>query len=89
MLLAVDIGNTNIVFGGFVEDKLTFVARIATNATKPNASVSILPPTASQAPSAKGSKNVAVMGPEATPPASNAMAVYIGGTKKVIIKENT
>lgn len=34
MILAVDIGNTNIVLGGFVEDKLTFVARIATNATK-------------------------------------------------------
>ena len=34
MILAIDIGNTNIVLGGFVEDKLTFVARIATNATK-------------------------------------------------------
>ncbi len=34
MILVIDIGNTNIVFGGFVEDKLTFVARIATNATK-------------------------------------------------------
>ena len=34
MVLAVDIGNTNIVLGGFVEDKLSFVARIATNANK-------------------------------------------------------
>lgn len=34
MILAIDIGNTNIVIGGFTEDKLTFVARIATNATK-------------------------------------------------------
>ncbi len=34
MLLAIDIGNTNIVLGGFDGDKLTFVARIATNATK-------------------------------------------------------
>ena len=34
LVLAIDIGNTNIVIGGFVEDKLTFVARIATNASK-------------------------------------------------------
>lgn len=34
MILAIDIGNTNIVIGGFEDDKLTFVARIATNATK-------------------------------------------------------
>lgn len=34
MVLAIDIGNTNIVLGGFVDDKLTFVARIATNANK-------------------------------------------------------
>ena len=34
MVLTVDIGNTNIVLGGFVDDKLTFVARIATNANK-------------------------------------------------------
>jgi len=31
LILAVDIGNTNIVIGGFVEDELKFVARIATN----------------------------------------------------------
>ena len=34
MILALDIGNTNIVIGGFIDDELTFVARIATNATK-------------------------------------------------------
>ena len=34
MILAVDIGNTNIVLGGFVGEKLSFVARIATDATK-------------------------------------------------------
>ena len=34
MVLAIDIGNTNIVLGGFVEDRLEFVARIATNANK-------------------------------------------------------
>lgn len=32
MLLAVDIGNTNICLGGFVGGEITFVARIATNA---------------------------------------------------------
>ncbi len=34
MVLAIDIGNTNIVIGGFEGDKLSFVARIATNANK-------------------------------------------------------
>ncbi|MBR5505650.1 MAG: type III pantothenate kinase, partial [Clostridia bacterium] len=34
MLLTIDIGNTNIVLGGFDGDELTFVARIATNAVK-------------------------------------------------------
>lgn len=34
MVLAIDIGNTNIVIGGFVGDELSFVARIATDATK-------------------------------------------------------
>ncbi len=34
MVLTIDIGNTNIVLGGFVNDKLNFVARIATNANK-------------------------------------------------------
>ena len=48
---------------------------MATMATMPNASVTMLPPTAAQAPCASGSRKVAVMGPEATPPASNAMAV--------------
>ena len=34
MILAIDIGNTNIVLGGFVDDNLEFVARIATNPSK-------------------------------------------------------
>ncbi|MBQ7033189.1 MAG: type III pantothenate kinase [Clostridia bacterium] len=34
MILAIDIGNTNIVLGGFVEDTLSFVARIATDTKK-------------------------------------------------------
>ena len=34
MVLTIDIGNTNIVLGGFVGDELNFVARIATNANK-------------------------------------------------------
>lgn len=31
MILAIDIGNTNIVIGGFKDDNLEFVVRIATN----------------------------------------------------------
>ena len=34
MILTIDIGNTNIVIGGFIDDELTFVARLATNAFK-------------------------------------------------------
>lgn len=34
MVLAIDIGNTNIVIGGFEADELRFVARIATNVKK-------------------------------------------------------
>ena len=34
MVLTIDIGNTNIVIGGFDGDRLSFVARIATNANK-------------------------------------------------------
>lgn len=34
MVLAVDIGNTNIVFGGFLEDELSFVIRISTDASR-------------------------------------------------------
>ncbi len=34
MVLAIDIGNTNIAIGGFVGDGLTFVARINTDTTK-------------------------------------------------------
>lgn len=31
MIITIDIGNTNIVIGGFLKDKLTFVARISTS----------------------------------------------------------
>ena len=55
---------------------------IATIATMPNASMAMLPPTAEHTPIASGSRNVAVMGPLATPPESKAIAVNIGGTKK-------
>ncbi len=34
MILTIDIGNTNIVIGGFLGDTLEFVARIATNPSK-------------------------------------------------------
>lgn len=34
MILAVDIGNTNIVVGGFDDDKIAFVERISTDASK-------------------------------------------------------
>lgn len=33
MILAVDIGNTHVVFGGFIDDELVFTARIATDTT--------------------------------------------------------
>lgn len=33
MILALDIGNTNITMGGFFDDEIKFVARIATNAS--------------------------------------------------------
>lgn len=34
MILAIDIGNTNIVLGGFEEDALTFTARLSTDPAK-------------------------------------------------------
>ena len=34
MVLTLDVGNTNIVIGGFLNDKLTFVSRIATDTKK-------------------------------------------------------
>lgn len=34
MILAIDIGNTNIVIGGFEDDVLKFTARLATNPSK-------------------------------------------------------
>ncbi len=34
MILTIDVGNTNIVLGGFSENKLVFVSRISTNSHK-------------------------------------------------------
>ena len=34
MILALDVGNTNIVIGGFVDEKLAFVSRISTDSEK-------------------------------------------------------
>ena len=34
MILAIDIGNTNIALGGFTNDVLCFVARISTDVSK-------------------------------------------------------
>ena len=34
MILTFDIGNTNITFGGFEEEKLVFVANISTDIVK-------------------------------------------------------
>lgn len=34
MILTVDIGNTNIVLGGFLKDEIVFTARISTDASK-------------------------------------------------------
>ena len=52
---------------------------MATRATTPKASVTTLPPTAEQAPMAKGSRKVEVMGPLATPPESKAMPTNTAG----------
>ena len=58
---------------------------IATIATTPKASVIMFPPATLQAPIANGSRKVAVIGPEATPPESKAIAVKSFGTKKLKI----
>ena len=34
MILAVDIGNSNVVIGGFENDKIEFTARIATDVSR-------------------------------------------------------
>ena len=56
---------------------------IATIATIPNASVitASTPLTHAHTPVAKGRMKLDVSGPDATPPESNANAVYIPGTK--------
>jgi len=56
---------------------------MATMATTPKASVTRFPPAAAHAPNAKGSRNVAVIGPDATPPESKATDVNISGTTKL------
>ena len=48
---------------------------IATSATTPKASLNILPPVAPDAPIKNYSIKVAVIGPDATPPESKAIAV--------------
>ncbi len=37
MILTIDIGNTNIVLGGFDDEKLRFISRVSTNAKKTDA----------------------------------------------------
>ena len=56
---------------------------IATMAITPNASSTGFPPVAAEAPRVKERMKVEVMGPDATPPESNAMAVKSLGVKKV------
>ena len=56
---------------------------MATMATTPNASATTSPPSAVHAPIANGNRKVAVIGPEATPPESNAIDVNIGGTMNI------
>ena len=56
---------------------------MATMATNPKPCVAKSPPNAEHTPNAKGSKKLAVIAPEATPPESKAIAVNISGTKKV------
>ena len=58
---------------------------IATTATIPKADSSTESPPleATQAPIAMGRIKLDVRGPDATPPESNAIAVYSGGIKKL------
>ena len=59
---------------------------MATIETKPKASVITLLfnlPEASVMPIIRGNKKLAVIGPEVTPPESNAIPVNISGVKKV------
>ena len=41
MILTIDVGNTNIVLGGFCDDKLMFVARLSTDARKTDSEYAI------------------------------------------------
>ena len=49
-----------------------------------DSSARLSPPSAAHAPMASGLRNAAVIGPEATPPESNATPVNMSGTKYVI-----
>ena len=42
MILAFDIGNTNIVIGGFETDKAVFLTRVATDLNKTEAEYAVL-----------------------------------------------
>ena len=53
---------------------------MATMAMTPKASRTGFPPAALDAPSVNDNMNVDVIGPEATPPESNAIEEYIFGT---------
>ena len=63
---------------------------MATMATIPKASCIIFcsPCKTKHAPIANGNIKLDVNGPDATPPESNAIAVYIFGTKKASPKDN-
>lgn len=58
---------------------------MATSAMTPNASVTGFPPDTAEAPNVKDKINVDVIGPDATPPESKAMAVNNGGQKNINI----
>ena len=55
---------------------------MATSATTPKASVARFPPAAVHSPIVIGSRKAAVIGPEATPPESKAIAVNSFGHRK-------
>ena len=63
---------------------------IATIATTPNAKLITPPasPPAAQRPIVSGRMKLEVKGPLATPPESNAIAVYTGGTKNASPKDS-
>jgi hypothetical protein len=58
---------------------------MAIRATIPKASESGFPPSATEAPKVKAKRKELDMGPLATPPESNAIAVKRGGQKNIMI----